>query len=330
MKIAIDCVHYPISPRISSHRSSWARYWKWALETSYINSKVDILGRDDHDKWGDYDEVYFYQGMEWNGKLNLAGGVSDYAIERMRTYANTKFKKVFSIDVEMPNYYELMKGRKINDSSLKEDHNVIITNIPDTSKIVLGDSHALSVMDSPKNELVKVYRNDFKTLNGVLNIEIKNIQDIDWNSVKYCTFFFGMIDLRHHVFRHEGLDSIDKLTKEYEKQLKEINNLGVGIELVELYPMTKDSRKLPKSGFYKGTPFYGPLEDRIAGVSWFNQNLEKICVRNNWDFYKQPKIFMDQDGTMDEKFMEKPRSVHTSPEFYRFDLEKRKTNKFNA
>lgn len=324
MNIAIDCVHYPISPRISSHRSSWARYWKWALQVSNPGSRVDILGRNDHDKWEDYDEVYFYQGMEWNGKLNLAGGVSDYALERIRAYAKTKFKKIFSIEVEMPDYYRLMKDRKIDDITFKDSHNIKIVEIPNTSKIVLGDSHALSVMNTTPESLVKVYRTDFKTLNGALNTGLVNIQNINWGNIDYCTFFFGMIDLRHHVFRYEGLDTIDKLCERYEDQLKEISKLGAKIELAELYPMTKNDRKIPKSGWYKGSPYFGSIEDRVAGVSWFNQSLERMCIRNNWDFYKQPKIIQDQDGTMDEYFMERPRSVHTSPEFYRFNLEEGK------
>lgn len=328
MKIAIDCVHYPISLRISSHRSSWARYWKWALQVSHPNAQIDILGRDGHDKWADYDEVYFYQGMEWNGKLNLAGGISDYTLERLRTYAKTSFKKAYSIDVEMPDYYELMKGRKIDDPALKEDHDITVVTLPESRSIVLGDSHALSVMDSPSGEFVRVYRTDFKTLNGALNLGLANVQQIDWNEVDKMTLFFGMIDLRHHVMRHGGFTAIDKLMERYEENIRLFLDDEIKVELVEMYPMPPNSRKLPKSGFFEGEPYAGTIEERVGCVDYFNTKLEDIADRLGLGFYKQPDIIKLDDGTIDTYFMEKPRSVHMSPEFYRFDLEAGKTREW--
>lgn len=327
MKIAIDCVHYPISKSVASHRASWARYWKWYLQTKNPKATIHILGRNDHTKWQDYDEVYFYQGMEWNGSLNLAGGVSDYTLERMRTYAKTKFKKVFSIEVDMPNYYELMKNRKVDDPTLKENHKPETVTMPQTDNIVLGDSHSLSVMDSD-GKFVKVYRTDFKTLYSALETGIKNVQDIDWSKVKQVTLFFGMIDLRHHIMRHGGIKIIDDIIDRYEDQLIQLSKEGVKIELVEMYAMTKDSRKLPKSGYYKGTPFCGSLQDRIDAVNYFNSLLKALSKRRGFKFYEQPEIFIEDNGTMDDWFMERPRSVHMSSEFYRFDLEKGKTREW--
>lgn len=340
MKIAIDCIHYPISSRISSHRSSWARYWKWYLELHWKeeNTTVDILGRGDEDKWEDYDAVYFYQGMEWNGKLNIPGGLQPWHYERLKAYAKlstsekVKNQEVFlySIEVDMPDYQTLLFDRHIEAKYLKDVHKAVHTVSMDnkhdkSKKIVLGDSHSLSVMDSKRKKFTYVYRTDFKTLNGALLKGLRHVQNIDWSMVKEATFFFGMIDLRHHVMRHGGFTSIDDLMERYEVQLKEISDSGIDVELVEMYPMTKNSRKLPKSGFYDGEPFSGTIEERIACVDYMNDRLENMCHRNGWGFYKHPELFHDDDHTVDEFFMEKPRSVHMSAEFYRFDLEKGKT-----
>lgn len=328
MKIAIDCLHYPISPRISSHRSSWARYWKWTLQTEFPDSEIEILGRNDSHKWTEFDQVYFYHGMEWNGKLNLAGGVNTYTVQRMKNFASTKLKRVLSLEVDFPDYGKLLFDRGYNIPELVDSHkNVATVDFPDSKSIVLGDSHSLSVMDS-NGDFVRVHRTDFKTLNGALDIGLDSWTGVDWNDIDQCTFFFGMIDLRHHILRHGGVSAIDELMTRYEDQLKNIKKMGVDVELAEMYPMTKDSRNLPKSGFFKGTPYYGELKDRILMVSYFNRKLEGISLRNEFRFYKQPEILTDVDGTMDEFFLEKPRSVHMNPEFYRFDLEKGETREW--
>lgn len=328
MKIAIDCIHYPISDRLASHRSSWARYWKWVLQTQNPDAEIDILKRGDESKWKDYDRVYFYQGMEWSGTLNIAGGIQDWHYDRFKAYkelvdlSDSEGKiGLVSLEVPMPDYYELLKKRKIDLPYLKGlNTHVATAKLPDSEDIVLGDSHSLSVMDS-KGKYVKVYRTDFKTLNGALNLGIKNVHNIDWSKIKKVTLFFGMIDLRHHVMRHGGFTAIDKLMERYETQIRELLNDDIKVELAEMYPMTPNDRKLPKSGYFEGEPFAGTIEERIGCVDYFNKKLSDIADRLKLDFYKQPEIFSLPDGTMDVYFMEKPRSVHMSSEFYRFDLE---------
>ena len=329
MKIAIDCVHYPISKNLASHRASWAKYWKYYLETK--GNTVDILYRNEHDKWSEYDAIYLYQGMEFNGKLNLAGGVGEWHIQRFEQFAswmnNHKDIPVYSIEHEMPDYYELLQGRKIDIPSLYGvTDRVKKAELPSSSEqIVLGDSHSLSAMLPRFDEFVRVNRTDFKTLNGAIKDGFDNLAD--FSKAKYASFYFGSIDARHHVLRHYSgpAEAAYELSERYATEINRVkikNDLNV--EVVGLLPMTKDSRKLPKSGFYDGTPFYGDLKDRIEFIDTFNYYMMKTCNSMGWDFFLWPAEFIDEDGTLNESFMEKPRSVHMSQKAYRYDLENNK------
>ena len=129
-----------------------------------------------------------------------------------------------------------------------------------TDKIVIGDSHSICM-----------YRPDwvvnsvpFKTLNGALN---SNLQDFIEDAAPINTFnkveiYFGNIDVRHHLCRIEGdyLENTRQLARRYVEAAEKLPIEDVSI--YELLPIEDESRKLPKSGFYKNKPFWGTWEQR--------------------------------------------------------------------
>lgn len=322
MRIGIDCIHYPISKSLDSHRGSWAKYWKFILERNYPDAEVKILHRHQEDEWQTLDKIFIYHGMEFNGALNLAGGLSDEVKDRFYALAKSDPSKFVSIEHEMPDFYNLLLKRKVGILSLENWHkDVLSIQVPDSEQIVLGDSHSLSVMTPMSDAVIpKVYRTDFKTLHGALSIGLDKM--VDFTNVKRGTFYFGNIDARHHFLRHGNYEEavLDLLSK-YITQVQEIQEQnGMQVELVQLLPMTKDSRVLPKSGYYDGTPFCGSLEDRIKAIDFFNNALEEIGQAQHWDIFNWPEEYKDSDGTLNENFMEKPRSVHMSQRAYRYQF----------
>jgi len=114
---------------------------------------------------------------------------------------------------------------------------------------------------------------------------------------------------------------------EYEKQIKQIKELGLkNVQLIEALPIENESRKLPKTGYYKGTPFAGTWEERTSIVDLFNNILNLICERNGWNLYKHPDVYKNEYGELKFEVMEKPKSVHLSREYYRWDFEKNVKN----
>ena len=108
------------------------------------------------------------------------------------------------------------------------------------------------------------------------------------------------------------------------EQLKALNISN--IRVIGALHIEDESRKLPKTGYYEGTPFYGSAEKRAALVTWWNMYLREMCKDNGWEYVGWMNEMLNEDGRLDFKFMEKPKSVHLSREWYHYDFE---TNQFN-
>ena len=86
-------------------------------------------------------------------------------------------------------------------------------------------------------------------------------------------------------------------------------------------PVEDESRVLPKSGYYKGTPFYGTQAQRQELVKIFKQELGEMAVRNGWELFAWPSLWYEMDGIeFMSTYMERPRSVHLARRYYRWDL----------
>lgn len=190
--------------------------------------------------------------------------------------------------------------------------------------LIVGDSHAPSAY-KPKSLII---RKDGRTLGGILKKTIKREVEeygYDWNQIDSLTCYWGNIDVRHHICRvgttlADHLNYVDQLIDNYVLELKKYPEKK--FELVHLIPIEDESRKLPSTGYYEGTPFYGSRETRQKVVSHFNKRIDEVAATNNWSVFKWPADWYQMDGIeFMNLIMERPRSVHLARRYYRWDLE---------
>ena len=315
---AIASIHYPISKRKNSHRASWAFIWADLIKADVIHKNEPYSG---------YNEVFIYHGMEWSGSFNLFGGAKDVSEFQTFLDSNNKFT---SLDIPMPDFGAIGKSRLNNcseewanfdwDALTAKCKSIDMVRMHDLhlNDLVVGDSHANSVYQSG----YAVDRHDGKTLHGALKVGLIDMVEpyAANNKLKNITFNFGNIDIRHHSLRQPD-GSEEALMSYYEEELKSVEDrYGSNIEVVAPIWIENESRKIPKSGWYDGTPFYGDWEDRDRMREFFSQRIEGMCIKNNWKFYQHSENFKNALGELDFEYMEKPQSVHLSPLSYRENI----------
>ncbi len=338
MKIAIDQVVGTVSPRATSHKGGWAYLWANQLKHYFktLGEGADVTVLHNEAAWDGYDLIFLDHGMEFNGEsLNLFGGAQDEPAGRLRRLIEKEPHFLVSLDREMPDYGELGKGRLKSCSDgwravdwddvtakCKEMQNITQESMCDVAKwehLALGDSHTFS-MYKPG---MAVCRNDGQTLHGALKRGLKSFIAPFGPNIKHLTLYFGNIDIRHHLMRQEDpFGAMDTMLDEYFKQIKELGMESV--ELIETLPIENESRKLPKTGFYKGTPFAGTWAERTKLHQMWNIRLDQFARRNpnlNVTVYKHPEVYKNEKGELDFEVMEKPQSVHLARMYYRWDLE---------
>jgi hypothetical protein len=183
-----------------------------------------------------------------------------------------------------------------------------------TDKVVIGDSHSIC-MHRPGWTVNSV---PFKTLNGALNTGlqtfIEEIQSIE--KVMAVEFYFGNIDVRHHLCRLEG-NPIDNAKSLVERYVNAVKALPIHDKAIyELLPIEHESRKLPQTGYYKGKPFWGSWIERNGVRHAFNDYCELLCKQNDIRFIRWTDYLLNSKFELDFKYMEKPHSIHLSREFY--------------
>ena len=103
---------------------------------------------------------------------------------------------------------------------------------------------------------------------------------------------------------------------EYVNQGKELESeFGCDVHYAAPVPVEFEARRIPKSGFYKKTPFFGSWQERYDLTNRFIDELNKQSGN---------KVIMPPSGwyTMDSEkyaktFMEHGSSFHIAPPFYR-------------
>lgn len=282
---------------------------------------------EDHNQ---YDVIYVYHGSDWGGSLNLFGGLE--ACSNAFNICNfSKFKgKVYSLAIDFPKIDEMIGERILNAQSKKkkiqlewletdlknlkrmriESTTVRFPHI--TDRVVIGDSHSIC-MYRPGWTVNSV---PFKTLNGALTTGLHTFIE-DFTSLEKVTSlecYFGNIDVRHHLCRLEG-DSFTNTMSLALRYVEAVEMLPIkDVAIYELLPLENESRKLPKTGYYKGKPFWGTWDQRQEVRHTFNQAIEKAVRRAK--FIRWTDYLLNDKGELDFKYMEKPQSVHLSREFY--------------
>jgi hypothetical protein len=185
---------------------------------------------------------------------------------------------------------------------------ITVREIETVNRVVAGDSHAIC-MYRPGWFVNSV---PFKTLHGALK---QGLQSFIEPHHEIAEFYFGNIDVRHHVMRQSNPEQATRdLANRYYEQLSQLDLAKV--YAYELLPIENESRALPKTGYYKGTPFYGDWASRETVRLIFKDEMKKLCAQGSVNFIEWVDYLMNDKGELDFEHMEKPKSVHLSRNSY--------------
>ena len=319
-------VYGNIPSKTNSHTRGWACQWAKYLKCQTTNNAHDIARST---------VLYVDHGVNFGGSFNLFGGITEKVVDRLTNITNSN-SAIYSLEIDMPDYAGILPDRLGKNSTsprltpkLIEDFTQRTKNV-DTIKMnpsssesefhVISDSHGASVARrDTNNNIATVDRTNGKTLhNFVRTFDVKSV-----NGKKNVTLWFGNIDIRHHVCRHDK-SNWEKLVDEYMKIAYQLATTNGSVTIVTPYPIEFEGRKLPKTGYYKDTPFYGSIEDRTEMVELF----AKVVDKRISDFSKcskpvkvnrislKPKFYEMNKTQFATECMEFGGSVHISPLMY--------------
>jgi len=323
-RIAIDDVVTSYSRKKESHKSSWPYLIRCQLNSLEI--ECDVLTKDDNIH--NYDVWLILLPMEFQGTFNLFGGATKEVADRVKRLESFK-GKIFILNHDMPDIGEFINSRakgaceewvELDASRYKSISESIprIDVVLNSKTFIYGDSHAVSIYEPGAN----ISRNDGQTLHGFLN---KKDQFNFPEGTKNVILYMGNIDVRHHIFRQEDpMASLLDLAKRYAEFAKDLkDNRGIeNVWLVSLLPIEHEERKIPKTGWYKGSPFFGTRQQRSDAVKEFNRLISDFSYDHDYMVIRWPDEWYVMDPEKyAEQCMEKPGSVHLSRHSYMYDFE---------
>ena len=116
-----------------------------------------------------------------------------------------------------------------------------------------------------------------------------------------------------------------ELAKNYVSHLKDLNIPKITV--VGLLPIEYEERRIPKTGWHKGTPFIGSQKERTEVMKAFNATLKEKCLEKGWEFKEWPEHwFTAHPKEFADTYMEKPGSVHLSRQYYHYDFDSGEEN----
>ena len=318
----LTCPTRPIVDNAGSHRSAQGEiYADMIRQSGNVNLDINYGGKIENHN--DYDRLYVYHGNDWGGALNLFGGVKSCPIAfNLRNFS--KFEgEVISLGIDFPDYGGLLEKRMEGASFVQQEFldvdisnlgrmlerstNVVYPHI--TDKLVVGDSDAIC-MYRPGWMVESI---PFKTLYGALSLGLTNLHST--KNISELEYYFGNIDIRHHLFRQDDPEaSCIKLVNAYVEQLRHAS-LVAKVSVYEPLPIENESRKLPKSGYYKGQPFWGSWEQRTSIRTLFVQHLRET-LPTSIDLVYWTNGLINTKGELDFKYMEDRGSVHLGRHSY--------------
>jgi len=293
-----------------SHSHGWAQSWQKLLSASIDYKCTPAILK--------ADVVYIEHGANFGGTLNLFGGATKEVFDRINLVLSCK--NIVSLDWDMPDYGEMLVkriGAKTTYEGITEDWckavSARIQSIQSLkhqdltlADITVGDSHTIAFAGT----LNRIYRNDGTTLFGSLKKGLIHLMR-DTTPTGQVTFSLGSIDIRHHILRHENF-SLEDMIREYVRQGDEICRDALYASPV---PVEFEERRIPKSGFYKKTPFYGSLQERKDLTARF---IEVLTKESNGRVVMPPADWYTMDPEKYAKtYMEHGSSFHIAPPFYR-------------
>jgi hypothetical protein len=285
----------------NSHGYGWARTWAENLNVG-INHDADPV-----------EILYLDHGVNFGGSINLFGGFDEKLKQRVDNFLLAD--KVYSLDIDMPEYGNMLAKRKdcpdkdwcarVQDKC--DGAQTMLSTDLDTDWLTIGDSHTAAF--APEGSMV--IKTNGLTLNGMIKNNFQYVRDhmAKCNNLQGITLVFGNIDLRHHICRL-GIDYRDMWI-----ELKRFgDSLPIPVEYAVPWPIEFEGRKLPKTGYYKGQPFWGSYYERSQALAGIIETMDMIII--NKIMYPNEWLMMNPEVYAKEK-MEGTSSVHISPECYR-------------
>jgi hypothetical protein len=179
--------------------------------------------------------------------------------------------------------------------------------------LAIGDSHATAYAD--KNSAV--IRTNGQTLYGALRDgHIQSQLAKTKRKYKKITLCFGSIDIRHHLMRQDTpLASLKSMLDDYISLAKIVAlSNSCDVEIAVPPPVEFEGRRIPQTGFYKGTPFYGSVDERYGLTKFFMAYLVehgiKVVHQPIHRYEIHPELYA-------KEYRELGSSVHIAPIHYR-------------
>lgn len=269
------------STSLNSHSAGWNHILATKIGCEILNEKDD---------WNQYNTLIINHGLNFKpGSFNIIGGFNPEIYQRITKLLNFK-GKLFQIDgFQMSDFVEK------RNLSVWWDEEIPFYEIPKADKLIVGDSHSVSVWPGKKYEIARM---DGKTLYGFLKDPF----------IRADYYYFGNIDIRFHLGRQSNpIRAAMELAKRYVKLAKQ-NNAKVSC----LLPVESETRKLPGTGKYKGQNFFGTRELRARLVHVFNN----VLINSELEVNRWPEKWYQDINFYEKEVMEPRQSVHLRPKYY--------------
>jgi len=353
MKIVVTAPMQGITKSPYSHRSAKAYIYAEVFREGYPEAQVDIdVGS--KLELTEYDLVVVYHG-DYSGGLNLFGGITAFKPHSIASLSRCDPDNIISLEMKMPDYVGQLLDRAKGDQNHPNLAGIDYENwesirtmktIPEPwtpfakNKLVLGDSHSISLYRPGWT----VWQVPFRTLFGSMKDNSKNLSELvkeyrekSCAPIQEVELYFGNIDIRHHLARDtkskdERTVKTLKLTQAYAKLAAQIiEEQDCNVTLIAALPIEDVSRKLPKSGYYEGEPYWGTWEERNHIKDVFNQALENAAANNPRIKFVNPwEHYINEKKELSFEYMEKPRSVHLARAAYPYWTGEPKANDLSA
>ena len=309
----------PIPIAKNSHSLGWSDYWARKLDATIIRNFNRVSSND---------IVYVDHGVNFSGSLNLFGGFSDEMFSQLSTLIKVS-PKLVSLDIEMPDYADFLIsriGRQSSSNSLDEKFCLKFKSLLDKAGcrkladthptwVTFGDSHTIAYAH-PNSEIHRTngltlfrFLQDYETL-------LPDFRLPRYSKLKKLTIVLGSIDIRHHIFRQpdpwtsvrELVSGLDKICRALQKEF------GLDIELGIPVPVEHEGRRVPTTGYYKGSPFFGSREERLK----MTIRVGNLMSQTRFKIVSPPIEWYQMNGEdYATSIMERGGSVHISPVYYR-------------
>ena len=320
IEIGITNLLSNITQKPDSHKGGWTKLLRCQLINAGFNNVHIITNTERIER---YSVVIFDLGAEFGGTLNLFGGLDEKAYKRTKELLDFK-GRLYSWRNEVPDLDKVIESRVDNNSTYEGFKSLpklnlsipVFRHVEHKKHLLFGDSHTPSVWDPS----MMIERQDGRTLYGTLKKD-EITEAYQLYKPDRLTIYLSNIDIRHHLNR---TDDAHRAGVTLVLDLKNSLPLGVEIELIQPLPIENESRKIPKTGFFKGTAYHGTWFERNSTRTTMSISMENICEEEKWDFYRWPDNFYNEAHELTFDVMEKPKSIHISPRHYKWNLEDNK------